>query len=117
MNAETDKLIVPIDEHQRCATPAALKAIYSLAAPREACRTSRVSIESLTPREAFVALVKGTFNRRLVGPERLARQFGIMSSLAGRVAVRKLTYPRTVDRLQEVQRLVIADLAREARPD
>jgi hypothetical protein len=117
MNAETDKLIVPIDEHQRCARPAALKAIYSLAAPREACRSPRVSIESLTPREAFVELVKGTFNRRLVGPQRLARQFAEMSSLAGRVAVRKLTYPRTVDRLQEVQRLVIADLAREARID
>ena len=117
MNAGTDKLIVPIDEHQRCARPAALKAIYSLAAPREACRTPRVSIESLTPREAFVELVKGTFNRRLVGPQRLARQFAVMSSLVGRVAVRKLTYPRTVDRLQEVQRLVIADLARDARID
>jgi hypothetical protein len=71
----------------------------------------------LTPREAFVDLVKGTFNRRLVSRQRLARQFGVMSRLAGRVPVRKLTYPRTIDRLQEVRRLVIADLAREARID
>jgi hypothetical protein len=117
MNAETAKLIVPIDEHQRCASPVALKAIYSLAAPREACRTPRASIETLTPREAFVDLVKGTFNRRLVSRQRLARQFSVMSSLAGRVPVRKLTYPRTIDRLHEVRRLVIADLAREARID
>ncbi len=69
----------------------------------------------LTPREAFVELVKGTFNRRLVSPQRLARQFGVMSSLTMRVAMRKLTYPRTIDWLQEVQRVVIADLAHEAR--
>ena len=115
MNAETDKLIVPIDEHQSCASPVALKVIYSLAAPREACRTPRASIEILTPREAFVELVKGTFNRRLVSRPRLARQFGVMSSLASRVPVRTLTYPRTIERLQEVQRVVIADLVRDAR--
>jgi hypothetical protein len=117
MNAASDKLIVPIDEHQRCASPVTLKAIYTLAAPREACRTPGASIEILSPREAFVELVKGTFNRRLVSPQRLARQFGVMSSLADRVSVRTLTYPRTIDRLQEVQRLVIADLARAARID
>jgi hypothetical protein len=117
MNAESDKLILQIDEHRRCARPVALKAIYVLAAPREACRTPKVSIEMLSPREAFVELVKGTFNRRLVSRQRLARQFGVMSSLASRVSVRKLTYPRTVERLQEVQRVVIADLAREARID
>jgi hypothetical protein len=115
MNADTDKLILPLDEHRRCARPVPLKAIYSLAAPRDGCRTPRVSVEMLTPREAFVELVKGTFNRRLVSPQRLARQFGAMSSLTMRVSMRKLTYPRTIDWLQEVQRVVIADLAHEAR--
>src|SRR5260221_1407723 len=77
MNAGTDKLILPLAEHQRCADPVTLKAIYSLAAPRDACRTPRVSIKTLSPREAFVELVKGTFNRRLVSPQRLARQFDL----------------------------------------
>jgi hypothetical protein len=110
MNADTDKRILPLDEHRSCASPVALKAIYSLAAPRDACRTPSVSIEVLSPREAFVALVKGTFNRRLVSPQRLARQFGVMASLADRVSVRKLTYPRAIDRLQAVRGMVLADL-------
>jgi hypothetical protein len=114
MNPETDKLILPIDGHQQCASPAVLKAIYTLAAPREACRTPGVSIEALTPRQAFVELIKATFNRRLVSPQRLARQFDMMSSLASRVPIGKLTYQRTLDLLQEVQRAVIADLVRDA---
>jgi hypothetical protein len=66
-----------------------------------------------------VELVKGTFNRRLVGPRRLERQFDAMAGLADRISVQKLTYPRAIDRLQEVRALVLADLARDihsARP-
>ena len=72
MNPDTDKLILPIDEHRRCGQPRATRRIYALAAPRDACRKPGVRIETLSPREAFVELVKGTFNRRLVSPPRLA---------------------------------------------
>jgi hypothetical protein len=113
MNADTEKLILPLDKHQRCGSPVPLKAVYSLVAPRDACRTPGVSIERLSPGEAFVELVKGTFNRRLVGPRRLERQFDAMAGLADRISVRKLTYPRAIDRLQEVRRMVLADLARD----
>ena len=81
MNPDTGKLILPIDEHRSCTDPVELTAIYSLAVPRDACRSARVSIETLSPREAFVELVKGTFNRRLVDAPRLERQFGAMASL------------------------------------
>ena len=74
-----------------------------------------MSIETLSPREAFVELVKGTFNRRLVSPQRLARQFGIMASLTDLISVKKLTYPRAIDRLPDVRGMVLADLARDAR--
>jgi hypothetical protein len=115
MNADTDKLILPLDEHRRCAAPVPLKALYSLASPRDACRKASVSLETLSPREAFVELVKGTFNRRLVSPRRLERQFGVMAGLADRICVKKLTYPRAIDRLQEVRGMVLADLARGPR--
>jgi hypothetical protein len=115
MHADTDKLILPLDEHRRCGTPVPLKAVYSLAAPRDACRKPDVSIETLSPGEAFVELVKSTFNRRLVSPRRLERLFGVMASLADRISVQKLTYPRTIDRLQDVRGMVLADLAHEAR--
>ena len=86
-----------------------------MAAPRETCRSAGIGIETLTPREAFVELIKGTFNRRLVSPQRLTQQFRVMSSLASRVSIRKLTYPRAIDRLHEVRRTVIADLIRDVR--
>jgi hypothetical protein len=110
MNADTHKLILQIDEHRRCASPVALRAIYSLTAPREASRRPSVSIETLSPREAFVELVKSTFNRRLVSPPRLERQFSVMAGLADRISVKKLTYPRAIDRLPEVREMVLADL-------
>jgi hypothetical protein len=62
-----------------------------------------------------VELVKGTFNRRLVTPPRLERQFSVMAGLADRISVKKLTYPRAIDRLQEVRGMVLADLDRDAR--
>jgi hypothetical protein len=115
MNPNTDKLILPVDGHRRCGTPVPLTAIYSLAAPRESCRQPGVSIETLSPAEAFVELVKCTFNRRLVGPRRLERLFGVMASLADRISVRKLAYPRAIDQLQDVRGMVLADLARDTR--
>jgi hypothetical protein len=116
MNPDTDKLILPIEERRRHGRPIALDAIYALAAPRDACRTPCVSIERLSPREAFLELLKGTFNRRLVDQPRLQRQFGFMARLADLVAVKRLTYPRAIDRLPEVREAVRADLARDARP-
>jgi len=116
MNADSAKLILPVEGHRRYGRPIALDAIYALAAPRDACRTPCVSVERLSPREAFLGLLKGTFNRRLVDQPRLQRQFGFMARLADLVAVKRLTYPRAIDRLPEVREAVRADLARDARP-
>jgi hypothetical protein len=115
MNADTSKLILPIEEERCCESPVVLKGIYSLADPGKGSRTPDVAIETLSARESFVELVKGTFNRRLVTPERLERQFRIMTSLTGLISVKKLRYPRTIDRLQDVRGMVLADLAREER--
>jgi hypothetical protein len=116
LNPDTDKLILPIEEHRRHGRPVALDAIYALAAPRDACRTPSVKVESLSPREAFLELLKGTFNRRLTNQPRLTRQFGFTTRLTDLVAVKRLTYPRAIDRLPEVREAVRADLARDACP-
>jgi hypothetical protein len=114
MNEDTDKLIVPIDGERRCSRPVRLKAIYTLAAPRDACRRPDVSIEPLSAREVFVELIKGTFNRRLVSRQRLERQFSFVGALTELVPMRKLIYPRTIDRLPEVRTMLLADLDRAA---
>ena len=115
MNADTNKLILPIDEHRRCTRPNGLDAIYALAAPRDACRSPGVSIETLPPREAFMELVKGTFNRRLVSQQRLERQFDFAARLTNLIAVKRLAYPRAIDRLHDVREAVLADLTRDVR--
>ena len=112
MNVDSDKRILRLAAHQRCSGPVALKAIYAVTAPREACRMPDVGIETLSPRAAFLALIGGTFNRRLVSAERLERQFDTMARLADRVVVKTLAYPRTIDRLPDVQAAVLADLDR-----
>ena len=112
MNAGTDKLIVPIDGDRRCSHPVRLAAIYTLAAPRDACRRTDASIEPLSAREVFFELIKGTFNRRLISRQRLERQFSFVGALTERVPVRKLLYPRALDRLPEVRSRLVADLQR-----
>lgn len=110
MNAESGKLILPVDERRRCASPMVLEGIYSLTVPSDAGRRLDVAIETLSPREGFVELLKGTFNRRLVSPQRLERQFNVMTRLTDLVSIKRLRYPRAIDRLQEVRGMVIADL-------
>jgi hypothetical protein len=114
MNAGTKKLIVPLGDHRMCDHPVTLSTIYSLAAPHEACRTSNVGIETLSVRQAFVELLRGTFNRRLVSRDRLARQFRAMATLAGLVPVKRLAYPRSIDRLGKVRGMVLADVGSPA---
>jgi len=84
------------------------------AEPRDRAAVARpdVGIETLSPRAAFLALIRGTFNRRLVTAERLERQFDTMARLADRVVVKTLAYPRTIDRLPDVRAAVLADLDR-----
>ncbi len=112
MHADTDKRILRLDAHQTCADPVVVGTVYAVVAPRDACRTPDVRIETLSPREAFLALIKGTFNRRLVSAERVERQFDAMASLADRVTVKTLAYPRAIDRLPEVRAAVLADVGR-----
>jgi len=113
MNSGTAKLVLPLNEHLSSASPVPLRTIYSLAVPSEACRQQRVSIERLSPREAFMELVTGVFNKRLMSRKRIERQFEIMASLTDLVSVKKLVYPRAIDRLRDVQDAVLDDLARD----
>ena len=112
MNPDTNKLILPIDEHRSCARPVPLEAVYLLAAPRESSRRHDLAIETLSPRQAFTALVSGAFNRALTGRQRLTRQFALMARVTDLVPVRKLVYPRALDRVEEVRDAVLDDLVR-----
>jgi len=107
MNADTGKLIVPLDERQICTKPVPIRAMYVLASPREACREPRVTMETLSVRQAFLEHVKSTFNRRLAGASRMERQFTVTARLTEAVPIRRLTYPRQIERLKDVHDIVL----------
>jgi hypothetical protein len=110
MNPETGKLVVPLETGRGWPRPAPLAAIYVLASPRLACRNGRVAIEPIAHRDGFVELVRSTFNRWVATPERAARQFDAMTALANAIPIRRLTYPRAVDRLADVREAIRGDL-------
>jgi hypothetical protein len=112
MNNLTPKLVIPLGEEKirvwQGVSP--LKAIYVLKPPTDGARGSRVTIRRLSPRQAFIELLKNTFNPMVVEPARLERQFEVTARLASKVPVRSLSFPRTLDRLPAVCEAVRSDL-------
>jgi hypothetical protein len=109
MNPSTQKEIFAIDGRVWI-DPVPLRAVYVLAPPIYASRRRTVAIEPLPPRAAFLRLLDGAFNRRVPGRARLRRQFDCLSRLAERVPVKQLTYPRVIERLDEVRDAILSDL-------
>jgi len=111
MNNQTSKLVIPLG-HNETVSPKGtfpLKAIYVLTPPAK-LRRSRITMRLLSPRRAFVELLRNTFNAVIVDPERLKCQFDLASRLAASVPIKTLSYPRTLARLPAVQDAVRSDL-------
>jgi hypothetical protein len=109
MNNNTRKLVMPLFENQVHRTAARLKAIYVLNSPRNVFRKQRTKMAQLHPREAFVSLLRNTFNRLLIDPERLKRQFAILAQLVAKVPVFVVSYPRVLSSLPEVRELILRE--------
>jgi hypothetical protein len=112
MNRFTGKRVIPLGgdgrRFSRRAMP--LEALYVLAPPSERAGSGRIAIRPLSPRRAFVELVRNTFNTLVVEPARLERQLDLAAGLASRVPVRSLSIPRSLVRLPEVREAIRADL-------
>jgi hypothetical protein len=109
MNPNTEKLILPLEQCQRCSTAVPVNAIYVLASPRKA-RKQGIRIEPLSSRDGFIKLVENTFNYRVTDSDRLGRQFTQTARLVGAMPVRWLSYPRVLSRLPEVREAILRDL-------
>jgi len=114
MTNQTSKLVIPLDEKEAVSPQRSfpLKGIYVLSPPARS-RGSRINIRTLSPRRAFVEMVKNTFNAVIVDPERLRRQFALATRLAASVPIKTLSYPRTLMRLPTVREAVRSDLNNE----
>jgi hypothetical protein len=111
MNPRTSKLVIPLPSVLSTEMPTALHAMYVLAPPAPGTEIRQVSIKTLSSRQACLALIGNTFNAMITDPDRLKRQFDQAASLAARVPVKSLAYPRDLGRLPAVVRAVQADLA------
>lgn len=111
MNNDTSKLVISLgpDETVSPGDAFPLRAIYVLTPPARS-RSSKITITPLSPRNAFVGLIENTFNAVVVDPERLKRQFAMVSRLAARVCVKSLSYPRALEYLPAVREAVRSDL-------
>lgn len=106
MNPLTRKRIFPLKPEQHHSAPVRLRAIYSLKAHR-----SRISIRCLHRRDIVVYLHQNAFNTALVEPDVLRRRFGICVSIAYRIPVKQLSYPRQMDMLPSVRQRILLDIA------
>ena len=114
MNNQTSKMVIPLGQNDMVLPQAAfpLKAIYVLTPPPASLRGHRITIRMLSPRRAFVELVKNTFNTVIDEPGRLKRQFAVATRLATRVPIASLSYPRTLEHLPYVREAILADLSK-----
>ena len=110
MNNGAQKLVMPLSENQIYRAAAPLKAIYVLNSPRNVFRKQRISMVRLSQREAFLALLRNTYNRLLIDSERLQRQFAAVIQLVAKVPVAMVSYPRVLTSLPEVRELILSEI-------
>jgi hypothetical protein len=112
MNNQTSKVVIPLGQNETVSPEGVfpLKAIYVLTPPRASSRSPRITVRLLSPRRAFVELIKNTFNAVIVEPPRLERQFDLATRLAARVPVSSLSYPRNTDRISQVCQSILHEV-------
>jgi hypothetical protein len=111
MNGETEKLVLPLSADHLHSVSAPLRVLYVLGAPGELRQKQSIQLTSLSTRETFIELVRGTFNYLVTGSERLERQYTECLGVASRVPARRISYPRVLSALPDVRKAILTDLA------
>lgn len=110
LNSKAQKQIIPLHDMQVCGEAVPLGGIYALV-PSNNAHDKNIRVESLTQRQTFITLLGSTFNRAIIDPERLRRQFEATQALANATIVRRLYYPRSLELLPSVREAILADLS------
>ena len=106
MNPESEKLVIALERPYAHSKPAPLRAFVVL----DGCEGGHLDISPVNGAKAWLALLGATFNRRLVGPVRLRRQFVAAREWSTEIPVKRVTYDWTVEALGGVCQTVTADL-------
>jgi len=114
MNRWTRKTIFALNAQQHQASAIPLRTLYVLSPPG---KYREVTLRKMSEREAFMSVLKNTFNDVLLSPTRLKRQFEFARSIKTLVPVKALSYPRTVTALPRVVEAILSDQMRQGRTE
>ena len=112
MNPLTNKLVIPLSEPHFWPAPAPLRAVYRLSDPGAARPASKVRIARMPVKTAFIQLLAGTFNTRLLEPTRLKRHFEGASRLLTKISVRSLSFQHNFEDVPAVRDAIFKDFRR-----
>jgi len=112
MNSFTSKMIFPLNDSQHGSRMVPLQALYVL--PQKPSK-SRILIRRLSGRSSFLPIVQNTFNDTVLHPDRLRQQFAMAARLARLIPIKRLSYPKRLDRLPAVADAILADVSRESK--
>ncbi|MCI0354673.1 MAG: hypothetical protein L0099_06505 [Acidobacteria bacterium] len=90
--------------------PALVRRIYFLIPPESNGSSTLVSITPIPPSQGFMELVKHTYLLDVKDQVRLREGFASLTRLMARPLLRRLSYPRDLARLPEVQEAILQDI-------
>jgi hypothetical protein len=94
------------EEYSFAAQPTPVGAVYLLTG-----RDEQIEVQSMSPSEALIALMKNTYMDYLLDKEMRAADFKLLALLSQSVPVRALTAPSKLDSLAELYEAIVADYA------
>lgn len=108
----TSKLRVDIEESPGIYSPEPkpFVRLYDIMNSPETDETSDITIEKLSPRDSFMALVRCVFRLDITDNRMLRRQFCFLERVVSTVSVRRLIFPRDFALLPAVQEAILKDL-------
>lgn len=105
---ENEKVILPLELLETHSAAVPLHGFFILDDPED--EAAPLSIQTLSQRESFIAILAATFNRRLRTSDRLQRQFAAAREWSERLPVKRMCYPRTLPMLDQVRQAVVTSV-------
>ncbi len=93
-----------------CAQPVPLRRLYFLAPPSANSEHRETRVTSLSAAECFAELVQYAYRLDITDKQGLREDFERLAGLAAQAVARRLSYPRSLARLPEVQCAIFKDL-------
>ena len=109
----TQKLRLDLDREKppSCPDPVPLRRLYILSPPGETENRKSISITPVSPREAFLELVRNAYRLDITDQKKVRKEFESLGWLTASLEVRRLSFPRDFPLLDKVRRAILTDLS------